>query len=101
VEFATFAASGLDILVETLLPRQRVDHVIDIITYQDQLARLQSVLDQLRAGPAVGAAPVAISPATPGENRRCGVGLRAPAVHKPLRRNWLSGGAYRRMTLDG
>ena len=31
--------------------------VVDIVTYDDLLARLQAVLDQLRVGPAVSAAP--------------------------------------------
>ncbi|MBB3181001.1 Shedu immune nuclease family protein [Variovorax sp. Sphag1AA] len=35
--------------------------VVDILTYDDLLARLQAVLDQLRGGPAVSAAP-AVSP---------------------------------------
>jgi hypothetical protein len=36
--------------------------IVDIITYDDLLARLQAVLDQLRSGPAVSAAP-SIQPA--------------------------------------
>lgn len=34
--------------------------IVDIITYDDLLARLQAVLDQLRSGPAVSAAPVTL-----------------------------------------
>lgn len=39
--------------------------VIDIVTYDDLLARLQAVLDQLRAGPALTSAPVDVTPAAP------------------------------------
>lgn len=34
--------------------------IVDIITYDDLLARLQAVLDQLRSGPALSAAPVTL-----------------------------------------
>lgn len=34
--------------------------VVDIVTYDDLLARLQAVLDQLRGGPAVSAAPASL-----------------------------------------
>ena len=34
--------------------------IVDIITYDDLLARLQAVLDQLRSGPALSTAPVTL-----------------------------------------
>ncbi|MFA7579683.1 Shedu anti-phage system protein SduA domain-containing protein, partial [Castellaniella sp.] len=34
--------------------------IVDIITYDDLLARLQAVLDQLRSGPALSAAPATL-----------------------------------------